>query len=215
MTKQAVDPATFTPAADPVVELDLAVSGMTWSACVARVEKLLTRLPGVTATVNLSTESAHVTVHAPTTGDDEVTDDETIVAAVAKTGYTASITRRQDFTDPTNAGSYTTAAEYDTSNPEGDATTALRKRLIISAILTTPVALLSMVPPLQFPGWQWVITVLTLPVVTWGAWPFHRAAARAARYALRRWTPSFHSESRPPPCGRCGRFCGAGPARSA
>src|SRR5690625_344879 len=182
MTKQAVDPATFTPAADPVVELDLAVSGMTCSSCVARVEKRLTRLPGVTATVNLATESAHVTVHAPTTGDDEVTDDETIVAAVAKAGYTASITRRQDFTDPTNAGSYTTAAEYDTSNPEGDATTALRKRLIISAILPISVALLSMVPPLQFPGWQWVITVLTLPVVTWGAWPFHRAAARAARY---------------------------------
>src|SRR5690625_3729457 len=130
MTKQAVDPATFTPAADPVVELDLAVSGMTCSSCVARVEKRLTRLPGVTATVNLATESAHVTVHAPTTGDDEVTDDETIVAAVAKAGYTASITRRQDFTDLTNAGSYTTAAEYDTSNPEGDATTALRKRLI-------------------------------------------------------------------------------------
>src|SRR5690625_7323946 len=84
MTKQAVDPATFTPAADPVVELDLAVSGMTCSSCVARVEKRLTRLPGVTATVNLATESAHVTVHAPTTGDDEVTDDETIVAAVAK-----------------------------------------------------------------------------------------------------------------------------------
>lgn len=182
MTKQAVDPATFTPAADPVVELDLAVSGMTCSSCVARVEKRLTRLPGVTATVNLATESAHVTVHAPTTGDGEVTDDEAIVAAVAKAGYSASITRRQDFTDPTNAGSYTTAAEYDTSNPEGDAATALRKRLIISVILTAPVALLSMVPLLQFPGWQWVIAVLTLPVVTWGAWPFHRAAARAARY---------------------------------
>src|SRR5690625_7365899 len=39
-----------------------------------------------------------------------------------------------------------------------------------------------MVPPLQFPGWQWVIAALSLPVVTWGAWPFHRAAARAARY---------------------------------
>src|SRR5690606_9444033 len=31
-------------------------------------------------------------------------------------------------------------------------------------------------------GWQWVVTALSLPVVTWAAWPFHRAALRAARY---------------------------------
>ena len=39
-----------------------------------------------------------------------------------------------------------------------------------------------MIPPLQFAGWQWVVAVLALPVVTWAAWPFHRAAARAARH---------------------------------
>ncbi len=39
-----------------------------------------------------------------------------------------------------------------------------------------------MIPALQFDGWQWVVTVLALPVVTWGAWPFHRAAWRAARH---------------------------------
>ncbi len=33
-----------------------------------------------------------------------------------------------------------------------------------------------MATPLQFPGWQWVGFALSLPVVTWAAWPFHRAA---------------------------------------
>jgi Cu+-exporting ATPase len=58
----------------------------------------------------------------------------------------------------------------------------LRRRLIVSAILTAPVVLLSMVPPLQFMGWQWLVAALTLPVVTWGAWPFHRAAFNSARH---------------------------------
>src|SRR5690606_8514092 len=49
-------------------------------------------------------------------------------------------------------------------------------------VLTVPVLALSMVPALQLTGWQWVVAALALPVVTWGAWPFHTAAARAARH---------------------------------
>jgi len=182
MTKQAVDPETFITTEDPVLELDLSVTGMTCSSCVARVEKRLARVPGVTATVNLATETAHVTVHAPSESESQTANDEDIIAAVSKAGYNASITRRVDHADPEESGSYTMAAEYDTSDPEANANLALRQRLIISAILTLPVLVLSMIPPLQFPGWQWVITAFSLPVVTWGAWPFHRAAARAARY---------------------------------
>ena len=48
--------------------------------------------------------------------------------------------------------------------------------------LTVPVMLLSMIPALQFTGWQWVVAALALPVATWAAWPFHRAASRAARH---------------------------------
>ena len=50
------------------------------------------------------------------------------------------------------------------------------------SVLTVPVLLLSMIPALQFTGWQWVVAALALPVVTWAAWPFHRAAFRAARH---------------------------------
>ncbi|ROR96774.1 Cu+-exporting ATPase [Salana multivorans] len=70
----------------------------------------------------------------------------------------------------------------DTSAPDPDRGAVLRSRLVVAAILSTPVMLLSMIPPLQFPGWQWVVAVLALPVVTWAAWPFHTAAFRAARH---------------------------------
>ncbi|MBE7699799.1 copper-translocating P-type ATPase [Oerskovia sp. Sa1BUA8] len=70
----------------------------------------------------------------------------------------------------------------DTSAPTRDRGADLGRRLKVAAILTLPVVLLSMVPALQFPGWQWVVTALALPVVTWGAWPFHTAAFRAARH---------------------------------
>ena len=58
----------------------------------------------------------------------------------------------------------------------------LLQRLRVAAVLTVPVVALSMVPALQFTGWQWVVAALALPVVTWGAWPFHTAAFRAARH---------------------------------
>ncbi|MDP9906930.1 Cu+-exporting ATPase [Arthrobacter bambusae] len=88
------------------------------------------------------------------------------------------------------------AAEHDRSNsaPEhdhsahedhmhhGPASRQLRPRLIAAAILTVPVFAISMIPALQFPHWGWVAALLALPVVTWAAWPFHRAAAINARH---------------------------------
>ncbi|WP_302701163.1 heavy metal translocating P-type ATPase [uncultured Actinomyces sp.] len=58
----------------------------------------------------------------------------------------------------------------------------LRRRLIISAPLGILAMLLSMVPAWQFTGWQWVVAAASIPVVTWGAWPFHRAAFAAGRH---------------------------------
>jgi len=39
-----------------------------------------------------------------------------------------------------------------------------------------------MVPAARFQGWQWASLALATPVATWGAWPFHRAAAVNARH---------------------------------
>ena len=58
----------------------------------------------------------------------------------------------------------------------------LRRRLIVSAPLGVLAMFLSMVPAWQFTGWQWVVAAASIPVVTWGAWPFHRAAFATGRH---------------------------------
>ena len=60
--------------------------------------------------------------------------------------------------------------------------TDMLRRLIVSAPLGILATILSMVPAWQFTGWQWVVAAITIPVVTWGAWPFHRAAFAAGRH---------------------------------
>nr|WP_307802751.1 heavy metal translocating P-type ATPase [Cellulomonas dongxiuzhuiae] len=72
--------------------------------------------------------------------------------------------------------------EDDTSAPDDTRGADLRRRLRVAAVLTVPVLALSMVPATQFRGWQWLVAALALPVATWAAWPFHRAAYRAARH---------------------------------
>ncbi len=260
-------PTSATPpggAADgrPSAEVDLAIEGMTCASCVARVEKRLNRVDGVTATVNLPLESAHVVLAADVTDAD-------LVAAVEKAGYTARVTTRRDLTPvdegsgsrhhgspPAHQGSTSahqgstsadlgsTSADHSSTSadrgeagaeaterpgdangmaglterdsgasvgtqedrdrepggargtraPDGgpvgsgrvaagpDRGAVLLQRLRVAAVLTVPVVALSMVPALQFTGWQWVVAALALPVVTWGAWPFHTAAFRAARH---------------------------------
>lgn len=57
----------------------------------------------------------------------------------------------------------------------------LRQRLVLSTALAAPAVAVSVVPALQFTYWQWIVLTLTAPVVVWGAWPFHRAAATGLR----------------------------------
>src|SRR5450756_620042 len=184
-------PAGIPDARAVVGTIDLAVGGMTCASCVARVEKKINKVPGATATVNLATEQAHVEL------TDEV-DAAALVKAVESAGDTATVMRNSLATRGADAhaghdatemalsghsmGDGEMDADEDTSAPVPDRGADLRRRLIAAAILSVPVLLISMIPALQFPGWQWVVTAAALPVVTWSAWPFHRAAARAARH---------------------------------
>ncbi|MER6599027.1 heavy metal translocating P-type ATPase, partial [Streptomyces parvus] len=59
---------------------------------------------------------------------------------------------------------------------------ALRQRLLVSAVLASPVVLLAMIPALQFDYWQWLSLTLAAPVVVWGGLPFHRAAWTNAKH---------------------------------
>ncbi|WP_439381210.1 heavy metal translocating P-type ATPase [Amycolatopsis lexingtonensis] len=144
-----------TAAAGPVTEIELAIGGMTCASCANRIERKLNKLDGVTASVNYATEKARV--HAP-----EGVDPATLVDVVEAAGYHATLPQPEK-------------PEHD-DEAEDDPTRPLRQRLITSAVLAVPVILLAMVPALQFTYWQWISLTLAAPVVTWGAWPFHRAA---------------------------------------
>lgn len=50
-----------------------------------------------------------------------------------------------------------------------------RMRLIVAVLLGLPVVVMQLVSAWQFDYWQWICLALATPVVTWCAWPFHRA----------------------------------------
>lgn len=86
----------------------------------------------------------------------------------------------------TTASSHEAPPASDPTPQVGEGTRAhaadLRRRLIVCAPLGILAMILSMVPAWQFTGWQWVVAAVSIPVVTWGAWPFHRAAFAAGRH---------------------------------
>lgn len=147
---------------DRTVELD--ITGMTCASCANRIERKLGKLPGVTATVNYATEKAQVQVAADGTADPEA-----LIAAVESAGYGATVPA------PPAAADADPVVDQDPAGP-------LRRRLVVSAVLAVPVVVLSMVPALQFPNWQWLALTLAAPVAVWGALPFHRAAWVNARH---------------------------------
>ena len=147
--------------------LELPIGGMTCAACAARVEKKLNRMEGVRASVNYATERA--TVHYDTAR----VEPQALVDTVRATGY------RAELPAPTASTQDEPAADESEGNRRTD---DLRTRLVGSIALTVPVILLSMIPPLQFNHWQWIVLQLATPVVIWGGWPFHRAAWTNARH---------------------------------
>ena len=152
-------------------QVDLAISGMTCSSCVATVERSLNKVPGAHATVNLATETAHVLVPEGTKTDD-------LLAAVTKAGYSASLR-----TDESESFSHTRGMGI---------------RVLLSILFTSPVIVLSMwheihhqiekfllqqlesfnLPLPLYSATGWLIIGLSAPVVLVLAWPIHRAAIR-------------------------------------
>jgi Cu+-exporting ATPase len=171
-------------------EVRLTIGGMTCASCAARVEKKLNRMPGVTASVNFATETATVAYPEAVTVPD-------LVRTVEATGYTAELP------PPPTPAPATGGPGQGHGGPSGggpgeggggrgaDAAGAtrasaeeasLRQRLLVSALLSVPVLVLAMVPAVQFRNWQWLALTMASPVVVWGAWPFHRAAAINLRH---------------------------------
>ena len=149
--------------ADPQEEVVLAVEGMTCASCVARIEKVLGKTPGVQqATVNLATEQAAVRF------DPQRVDVGSLMSRIAGIGYRAQPIVENDAVDPVEARRLREAA-------------VARRRLIVGWVLTVPIALLSMLVPM-FSGKNYLLLGLTLPVWVWVGWPFHQGALRNLRH---------------------------------
>jgi Cu+-exporting ATPase len=140
----------------------LEIEGMTCASCAARIEKKLNKVEGVAANVNYAAEEAAITF------DPARVDLEQLIRAVESIGYGATLARA--------AADATHVAEQE------DAVRAIGRRLVPAAVLTAPLTLLALVPPLQFSGWEWLALSLATPVVLWGGWPFHRAAVLNGRH---------------------------------
>jgi len=149
-------PDTRAAPARELERFDLPIEGMSCASCATRIEKALDAQPGVeTAAVNFASRRATVTFdpHAVHRGE--------LRQAVTDLGYSVPDAPAVD--------------------PEGDELRELRARLVVSIILTIPLLLISMVPPLWFDGWQWVAFALATPVILWAGWPFHRYTILALR----------------------------------
>ena len=151
----ATSPGTLT----AVEELELGLTGMTCAACAARIEKRLNEIDGVEAAVNYATESAMVAFQPS-----EVSA-QALIEAVRGIGYDTQVLDDEPYDDGLD-----------------ERLAALRLRLTVAAVFSVPVVVLSMVPAAQFTNWQWWAGALSVPVVTWAAWPFHRVAALNARH---------------------------------
>ncbi len=105
-------------------QVELPIQGMTCASCASRIERKLNELDGVTATVNYATEKARVISTRARVSPEE------LLAAVEAVGYTATLRDR---------------GIHGVDEPAHE-TRRLRTRLIVSALLSVPILLMSMVP---------------------------------------------------------------------
>jgi len=155
----------------PQTELELSIKGMTCAACAARVEKKLSAVDGVEASVNFATGKAAVTA-PPSVSVAQ------LIEAVEQAGYGAEAKRPGAGVGVASPGVGADAVRV----------AYLRRRLIVALVFFVPLSdvsvLLSLFPAYRFPGWQWVLVALAAPVAGWAAWPFHQAALKNARHGL-------------------------------
>ena len=142
-----------------LTEVEFSITGMTCGSCAARVEKALSRQPGVAnAGVNLASEKATVSF------DPSVASSDDLVAAVVKIGY--------GLTPITVDGP-----------PEVDADNAAQRMWLRRVLVAWPLGIAVLVLSLGFmhePWARWTALVLAIPVQFWAGWPFlHQAAVRA------------------------------------
>ncbi|KOY17742.1 ATPase P [Paenibacillus xylanivorans] len=148
--------------------VDLDITGMTCAACSARIEKGLSRLPGVSrANVNLALEKGHVEYVAGALKASDIT------AKIKQLGYGAELQQTQEET--------TSVRERELQRKKW--------KWMISALLSLPL-LWAMVGHFSFTSWIWVPDlfmnpwfqlVLATPVQFVIGWQFYVGAYKALR----------------------------------
>ena len=174
-------PPTTAPADDPrllPIELVLPIEGMTCASCVNRIERFLSRTPGVeAASVNLATERATVRLDPAVAGREEA------VAAVRAAGYDV---KPEPITGPGAAGTAASlAAEMTADDLERD---RAQRQTLLQAGISVAVALAIMVAmftPQTLVAMEdlnklvlWPATIIQF----WAGGRFYRAAWRAGRH---------------------------------
>ena len=149
--------------------VDLPIAGMTCASCATRVERRLNDLDGVRATVNYATEKAAV---------------EFDPAGSTRGG--SSPPSRRPATAPSCPRERRPCRRR---RPGADATAALRRRLVVAAVLSVPVLLMSMVPALQFDSFQWLsLALVSAGGAVGGLGRSTGPPGRTCGTAPRRWT---------------------------
>jgi len=157
--------------------VDLAIEGMTCASCVARVEKALKAVPGVTdASVNLATERATVSGSA---------DIAALMRAVADAGYEAS------------AATPATATADDAAARKAAEEAGLKRDLLLAAALTLPVVVLEMGAHLV----GWIHMAVTTTIGMQNAWYLQFALTTAVLFGpgLRFYRKGFPALARRAP----------------
>jgi P-type Cu+ transporter len=150
-----------TPQSPEIFTLD--IGGMTCASCVSRVEKALSKVPGVeAASVNLATEQAKVRLSSSS-----VTQLDDVIAAVNKTGYEAHLSI------PNQSASPNPAHLFWGSDGLG--------RVLLSFTLSAPLFLPMLLMPL---GIHWALTpimqlALASPVQLILGWRFYKAGFKS------------------------------------
>ena len=146
--------------AGAITEVDLAVGGMTCASCAARIEKVLSRQPGVHhAGVNYATARATVAF------DPTVTRVDALTGEVERIGYSAETIEAAD------AG----------VGPDASEERAWLRRVVVAWPLGIAVFVLLLVD-MGSPWARWTAAALTVPIQFWAGWPFLRTAATRARH---------------------------------
>lgn len=169
--EKAERPANQT-ATPPAVEsndythVDMAVTGMTCAACARRIEKQLSRTPGVQAAgVNYATARASVAYNPNALSPAD------LLQVVDDTGYGAEVIEK-----PENALALEEKAR-------GEEVKDYTRRFAVSAVLTVPLLVLAMSHGrFEFPGMNWLQLALATPVVVYGGAPFFIGAWKALRH---------------------------------